>query len=400
MTSGFWSRRGTMLWNLPVASLLLLGLLAVGLIALCLLAGCGDNGSDGTPGDTTPPTVLATTPVDGATDLSPYPLIKVWFSEAMDPASIDTLSFHIDGVRAYLVTYDAADHKATLYPAGLLQPGTEYTAYVDTTVTDASGNAMDEEVAVHFTTGPVDCDHLRDRFEPNDDIASATPVELDTVYPCLTSCGATERLDYYSFTLAEAKQIKLWIIPAYVDTERVSWKINFRREDGLTYITQGTSVDTTGSPAILRYNFLPGTYWIETGKYYSDSHLALYHLKVETLAPIPDDDYEDNDFPDQARPIEPGLHEGLRGTFVDADYFSIDLTAGQTITVTATEVTSTGTTRRLAITNSTGGWYTGHTDTVNPAVESWMATQTGTYLILIIWWNDNVVYNLNVEVSG
>jgi hypothetical protein len=384
-------------------SWLLIAIVALCLPALCLLAGCGDGGSDGTPEDTTPPTVLGSTPAEGATDVSPYPVIQVLFSEAMDSASIDTLTFHIDGVRAYLVAYDAAEHKATLYPAGLLQPGTAYTAHVDTAVTDASGNAMEQEVAVHFTTGPLDCDHLQDRFEPNDDIASATPVEPSALYPGLTSCGGAERTDYYRFTLAEARKINVSTISAYADTARVDWKIHFHRADGQEYATLGTSMRAAGGTESFDYSFLPGTYWVEIGKYYSDSHLVLYHLKMESLDPVPDDEFEDNDFPDEARPIEPGLHEGLRGAFVDADYFSIDLTAGQTITVTATEVTSTGTSYRLVVTNAAGGTYTGHDGQdahATPAVESWMATQTGKHLILIMWWADNVVYNLNVEVSG
>jgi hypothetical protein len=345
------------------------------------------------------PAVIETSPADQATGISPYPIVTVRFSAAMDPASIDTLAFYIEGLRARLITYDAAEHTATLYPAGLAESEAEQTVHVGPTVRSAGGQAMGQEVVFHFTTGPLDCEHLRDRFEPNDDIGSATPVEVDVLYPGLTSCGDAGRIDYYRFTLTQAQRINVITEAAYVDTNLVSWTLNLRREDGKTYSTTGTGMPSDGGSAGTHYTFLPGTYWVEIGKYYGDSHKVVYNLELAALAPVPDDQYEDNDFPDQATPIEPGLHENLRGAFVDVDYYSIHLTVGQTITATATEITSTNTTRRLLITNPVGNRYTGHTDMVNPAVESWTATETGTYLIYVAWWTDNVIYNLNVEVS-
>ncbi|HVP58878.1 MAG TPA: Ig-like domain-containing protein [bacterium] len=398
MMRGFRRRHSFMSCGPLVGSPVAVGLLFIVLLALGLVPGCGDNG--GTSQDKKAPTVIATAPADGATDVSPCPVVSVTFSEAMDPASIDTLAFHVDGVQAYSVAYDAAQHKATFFPKGFLEPATTYTAHVDTSVTDANSNAMEHAVAFHFTTGPLDCEHIRDRFEPNDSIAAATPVELATDYPCLTSCGGAERTDWYRFTVTQTKKIEVTTVAASPDTDRISWKINFRRADGKDYCTMGTSVHPGWSVPSFFYTFMPGTYWVETGKSYDDSHLVMYHLQMRTLDPAPDDEFEDNDFPDEAAPITAGLHEGLRGAYVDADYYSINLTAGQTMTVTATEITSTGTTRRLQITRADGGVYTSHTDTVNPSVESWTATETGTYLICVRFWTDNVIYNLNVEVGS
>ena len=372
----------------------LLGLLAIALP--CLIAGCGDNESS--PTDKAGPTVTATSPADEATDISPYPIVKMWFSEAMDPATLDTLAFHIEGLRAHSIAYNPAEHKATLYPAGLAEPGTEYEVRVKAEVEDASGNAMSDDFVFSFTTGPIDCEHLRDRFEPNDSMAYARPVEMDVEYPCLVSCGNVERTDIYSFTLTEPRLINVVTQAAYADTEDVGWKIHFRRADGEYYTTLGTGIEPGRLTADFHYTFLPGTYFVETGKSYGNSHFVLYSLTVETSEPAADDGYEDNDFPDEARPITPGRHEGLRGPYLDADWFSIDLVEGQTLTVTATEITATGTTRRLRIANATGASYTSHTDTVNPAVESWTATVTGKHLMKIRWWDD-VVYDLDVEVT-
>jgi len=403
--STFRLHAGTQSTGRLAASLLPIGLLVLGLLALSLAGGCGDNTSGGTDEDTTPPTVLGTTPTDGATDVSPYPVVQVRFSEAMDPASIDTLTFHMVGIQAGAITYDAAQHRATLYPATVVAPSTEYTVHVEPGVMYASGNAMESVVVFHFTTGALDCAHLRDRFEPDNDIASATPIEIDATYPGLTSCGDGERYDYYRFTLAAAKQIKVTAYVASVtpaDTGSFSFLIALLREDGQRYAASGYGPGVAGATLTHRHTFLPGTYWIEVGNQRDDARLLLYRLKVEVLDPIPDDQYEDNDFPDQATPIEPGLLENLKGTYVDIDYYSVNLTAGQTITATATEVTSTATNYRLAIADTIGNFYTsqdGSGANTSPGVQTWTATETGKYLIYVAWWGDNVTYTLNVEVS-
>jgi hypothetical protein len=370
-------------------------LLLLAATVFCAFYGCGSE---------SPPelgaTIVETSPANGATDISPYPAVAVRFSAPMNAATIDTLSFYIEGVRARAIVYDDADHIATLYPVTVLAPQTPHTVHVDDTIEDAEGVTLDHVFAFTFTTGPLDCEHLGDRFEPNGNIATATPVEIDTDYYGISSCGADDA-DYFRFTLTDTAKVNVVTEGAYVDSEEVYWKVNFWREDGDYYATRGTSIKSAGAhPPGLDYTFLPGTYYVETGRYYGDAHKVVYHLKLETGAPAPDDQYEDNDFPDEARPISPGLHESLRGAYVDRDMFSLDLDAGQTLTVTATEVTATGTTRRLEIMSESGATYTGHSDHVNPAVETWTAAKAGKYLICVTWWSDNVIYNLDVQVSG
>ncbi|HVP58879.1 MAG TPA: Ig-like domain-containing protein [bacterium] len=383
-----------------------LGLLAIALAVVALVAGCGDNGSPSGPGkDTTPPTVLSTVPTAGATDVSPYPIVEVHFSEAMDPTSIDTLTFYIDGVRAGLVTCDSTRHKARLFPFTVVSPSTEYTVHIETGVKDSSGNAMAQAVVFHFTTGDLDCAHLRDRFEPDDDIASATSIETDASYPGLTSCGGAERYDYFRFTLAETKQVKVTMYVASVtpgDAGSFSWGLDFLREDGESYSPTGWGVHVPGGTLIQHHTLLPGTYWLKLGNQHTDGRLMLYRLKLEALDPAPDDQYEDNDFPDEATPIEPGLLENLKGAYVDVDYYSLNLTTGQTITATATELTTTGTHYRLAIADTVGNFYTVQDSSdahANPGVQTWTATVTGKHLIYVNWWADDVDYTLNVGVT-
>ena len=345
-----------------------------------------------------PPAVILTSPADQATDVSPFPTIEVWFSDAMDVASIDTPNFHIDGVSSRAIFYDTVERAAILYPAAILGELRQYEVHVGAGVKDDLGIPMGQEVAFSFTTGPMDCGHLADRYEPNDEIASAAPISSDGFYPGLTSCGGSERLDFYTFTLTQPQKVKVTIEAADADTEQVAWAINFERQDGSAYSSMGTSLGA-GQHCSIYHTFLPGTYWLKTGKYNADSHIVAYHLVLEELPPAPDDQYEDNDFFDQATPIQTGLYQGLRGAYVDADYYAIALAAGQTLTVTVTEVTSTGTTRRLAILDPDEVVRTGHTDQVNPAVESWTAATTGTYRMEVRWWQDNVIYDMNVQVE-
>jgi hypothetical protein len=370
--------------------------LVLALAALSLFAGCGDDESP--PIDTGRPFVIDTSPADGATDVSPYPVVEVSFSEPMDLATIDTLTFYIEGLRAHSIAYDSTEYKATLYPAGLAEAGTEYDVHVEGEIKDAQGTAMEQEAVFSFTTGASDCAHLGDRFEPDDAIASATPVEIDVVYPGLTSCGSAERNDYYRFTLSEARTVVVWTEIAYADTEHVDWKVYFRREDGEPYGWMVIAAGAAGWATAYSHSFLPGTYWAEIGNY-REGHIILYNLKVTTLPPAVDDEYEDNDFPDEAKPIEAGLHEGLRGAGVDSDYFSIGLTAGQTLTITVTEDPATSVTRRVEIASATGSTYAGGAYDEGPVVVSWTAAQTGTHLIYVRWWADDIVYSLNVEVT-
>jgi len=344
-----------------------------------------------------PPTVLMTSPANGATDVSPYPIIEVWFSQALAFASLDTLNFHIDGVRSRAIFYDTIERKAILYPKNFVEPLVEHEVHIGANVRNDAGIPMGHEVVVHFTTGALDCDHVRDHFEPNNDIASAAEVSTDGFYPGLTSCGSAEKSDYYRFSLTQTQKIRVTAEIASSDTQNIEWKTNFMRADGKYYTESGTNA-SSGQAVGRYYTFLPGTYWVELGKYFDDPQIVVYHLKVEELEPTPDDQYEDNDFLDEAAPILAGLHEGLQGASGDADNYAIDLTAGQTITVTATEVTSVGPIRRLFIFRAPDTYCTGHTNLLNPAVESWTAAVSGTYIIHLRWWED-ISYNLNVEVE-
>jgi methionine-rich copper-binding protein CopC len=102
-------------------------------------------------GDTTPPTVTATSPTDGSTNVSNTPSVTATFSEAIDPA---TISFTIaDGGGAKVdstVTYNATTKTATLVPKARLGAGESYTVSVK--AADVDGNMMTAAKTLLFTT--------------------------------------------------------------------------------------------------------------------------------------------------------------------------------------------------------------------------------------------------------
>ena len=107
-----------------------------------------------TPVDTTPPTVISMTPANGATEVNVGTQVVVTFSEAMDPATINTSTFMLNGVSAAVV-YNAATNTTTLTPAAALADATTYTAVVkggSAGVMDLSGNRMTIDYSWSFTT--------------------------------------------------------------------------------------------------------------------------------------------------------------------------------------------------------------------------------------------------------
>jgi hypothetical protein len=119
--------------------------------------------------DTTPPTVTAMNPTNGATSVAISVKPTVTFSEAMNAATITTSTVFLrnaSGVAvAGTVAYNAATNTATITPTASLSNSTNYTIVVKggaSGVEDAAGNALAADVTASFTTV----------------VASTTPVSL------------------------------------------------------------------------------------------------------------------------------------------------------------------------------------------------------------------------------
>ena len=113
--------------------------------------------------ETVPPTVTAISPASGAVSVSRTANVTVTFSEAMDPATINTNSIELrdsgNALVAAAVTYSAATRVVTLSPTPTLGSVTTYTVNVkggatDPRVKDLAGNALASTRSWSFTTAP------------------------------------------------------------------------------------------------------------------------------------------------------------------------------------------------------------------------------------------------------
>jgi uncharacterized protein (TIGR03437 family) len=103
--------------------------------------------------DTTPPTVLSTVPVTGATGVTIGSNLSAIFSKPMDPLTISTATFTLQqGAIAVFGTVTYSGTTATFAPLNGLAAGTAYTATIATGAKDLAGNALASPFVWNFTT--------------------------------------------------------------------------------------------------------------------------------------------------------------------------------------------------------------------------------------------------------
>lgn len=107
--------------------------------------------------DTIAPTVTSTVPAAAATNVGINSLIAAVFSEAMDPASLNTTSFTLQCPAATpvtgTVTYAINSKTASFKPTSNLPAGVSCTATIGIGAKDAAGNALAAPYAWIFNTG-------------------------------------------------------------------------------------------------------------------------------------------------------------------------------------------------------------------------------------------------------
>jgi hypothetical protein len=107
--------------------------------------------SGATGGDVIPAAVTATTPAAGALDVPTSTDVTAAFSEAVQNVEGNFTLTNAGGAVPATVTYDSAGRIATLHPTAALSAGTEYTASLTGSITDASGNPL-SPMTWSFTT--------------------------------------------------------------------------------------------------------------------------------------------------------------------------------------------------------------------------------------------------------
>jgi hypothetical protein len=369
-----------------------LALAAFALVACIALASCSSSDGGPGPGDTTPPDVSQANLTDGQTDVGLVHRISVTFSEDMDETTIDSTTVSVAGrAPAGYVDYDDETHTVTYTPDTLYAAQAWHSFTLSDEITDEAGNAIDEET-ISFETGSLDCEHLGDYMEPNETFEESAHLEVDRWYRSLTMCPGDE--DWFSFTVTETAMVTL--LERLKHADDTNWARYFERGDDERYVTSGTSPESGDSLSYFHFTFHPGTYYLRVTT--QTSSYVLADFKLETGPPCDDDQYEDNDFPDEAEPIGEGTITGLQACWLDRDFFSIDLEAGETLTVTATSGPSDGT-RRVSIYNPSEQSIASQTSSANPMTVSATASESGVYYFKIRFWKDDVDYEVDVDVN-
>ncbi|MEQ1473611.1 MAG: Ig-like domain-containing protein, partial [Candidatus Acidiferrum sp.] len=159
----------------------------------------------GATADVTPPTVIATVPVSGATNVPTNQIITATFSEAMDPATITatgTFTVAVAGVGGAAVTgtVSYAGTTATFTPTAALTASTQYTATISNAALDLSGNALVPGVAPNpwsFTTGAGP-----DTTPPTITLTSPADADVNVALNKAVSATFSEAMDPLTITAA------------------------------------------------------------------------------------------------------------------------------------------------------------------------------------------------------
>lgn len=102
------------------------------------------------------PTVVSTTPADGATGIAPNASPTATFSRGMNAATLNGTSVTLRPAGGSpvdaTVSYNATTRRVTINPDADLDPSTAYTAQISTTATSSAGAALAAPVGWSFTT--------------------------------------------------------------------------------------------------------------------------------------------------------------------------------------------------------------------------------------------------------
>ncbi|MFN0304039.1 MAG: Ig-like domain-containing protein [Burkholderiales bacterium] len=122
--------------------------------ACIALSACGGGGGGGSSSDTTAPAVVATTAPNGATNVDPVSVLRLTFSEDLNPATVNGLTIALVRVPGGAVTgvVTASGASGTFSQTRPLALKTQYTLLATTGVRDVAGNAMTAPYTTSFTT--------------------------------------------------------------------------------------------------------------------------------------------------------------------------------------------------------------------------------------------------------
>lgn len=122
------------------------------MLPIVFMASCKDD--DDNIDDGLRPTVLTTAPLSNETGVARNQLVSVTFSEAMDPETINTLSFTLkQGTTPVVGVVAYSGVIATFTSSGTFIAEGDYTATITTSVKSITGKTLESNHIWNFTTG-------------------------------------------------------------------------------------------------------------------------------------------------------------------------------------------------------------------------------------------------------
>jgi hypothetical protein len=196
----------------------------------------------------TVPSVISTVPINGATGVPTNQALTAAFSEAMNPATINSTTFTLTATGGAtvtgVVTYVPAGSIATFTPDANLAPSTEYTAAITTGAEDLADNALASNYAWTFTTAAAPL-----AIPPT--VISTIPADLATNVPFNQIVSATfstamnpATINSTTFTLTGPGATPVSGLVAY---SAISNSLTFTPTANLAANTTFTATITTGA---------------------------------------------------------------------------------------------------------------------------------------------------------
>jgi hypothetical protein len=119
------------------------------------------------------PTVTSTSPVSGATNITPLTKVSAVFSMSLSPTSVSSSTATLTGPGgasvAASVAYDDPTHTVTITPSAALAASTTYTAKMTTGIRSTDNVAMGSDYTWTFTTSACPCNLFASTLTPTSD---------------------------------------------------------------------------------------------------------------------------------------------------------------------------------------------------------------------------------------
>jgi hypothetical protein len=261
-----------------------LTLLACLLAGTALLVSCGSDSVVDPGPDVARPTVTSVSIPGGETGAGLVDRISVTFSEQVDPATITPWTVCVSGrAPKGLLEYDASTRTATFTPDTLYAAQTWHALVVGDSLADLAGNLVVPDTTI-FRTGIFDpWDGIDDHLEPNDEAASAAPIELGQLHRTLTVGAGQSARDFYRFTAGETTAVHAACKIRHAG-QGEDLSLGFYDEWGSSLL-EDSMVVAPGCTASLTCTLPPGTHLMSVGR---DSFYGyvLYDLMLARVVPI------------------------------------------------------------------------------------------------------------------